>query len=170
MRLYAVTVAALLLVLAMAGPSVASEGESALSVSFGYGTYSVPDYRPNGGVLGLDYERGFSDALSFRVSGGAGLYYGDGQTTYSGQLTVGMTYLFDVIKYVPYANLGVGGIAIAGGDLDSRLSALVELGVGIDVLHSRTFSYGIQLRFETLLQETSFFTAGARATWRWGFF
>lgn len=150
--------------------SFASEGDSALSISLGYGTYSIPDYRPDGGIIGLEYERGFSEALSFRVSGGGGLYHGDDQTTYSGHLVAGMTYLFDVIKYVPYASAGIGGIVIAGGEDGSRLSALVELSVGLDILHSRRLSYGVQLRAETFIQETSSFAAGVRATYRWGFF
>lgn len=152
-----------------ARPAWASDDESALSVSLGYGTYTIPDYRPDGSVLGVEYERGFSDTFSWRVAGGAGGYYGSDLLTYSGHVVFGLTYLFDVIKYVPYANLGVGGIVI-GGDVDTRLSALVELGLGLDVLRSRSFSYGVQIKFESFVQQTSFFTAGMRATWRWGFF
>jgi hypothetical protein len=153
-----------------AAPAAASDGESALSVSLGYGTYSIPDTNPHGGVLGVEYERGFSDALSWRVSAGGGGYALNGQLSYSGHLIAGITYLFDVLKYVPYANLGVGGIVIGGGDVDTQVNGLIELGAGLDVLHSRSFSYGVQLRFESFVSQTSFFTAGVRATWRWGFF
>ena len=159
-----------LCLLSAVAPAHASEGDSALSISLGYGTYAIPDHRPDGGVLGVEYERGISDALSLRLAGAGGLYVGDGQTSYSGQLVAGMTYLFDVIKYVPYASAGVGGIVIAGGEDGSRLSALVELSVGLEVLHSRRFSYGVQLRAETFIQETSSFAAGVRATYHWGFF
>ncbi len=134
-----------------------------------YGRYAIPDHAPNGTVLGIDYERGFSDALSLRLSGGGGTYFGSSQT-YSGHMTVGITYLFDVIKYVPYANVGIGGLVLGGGDVDTQVTGLIELGVGLDVLHSRSFSYGVLVRFESLVQSTSFFTAGARVTWRWGFF
>ena len=170
MRLRVVLVVTVLGLAALSAPCAASEGEHALSFSLGYATYAIPDYNPHGGVFGVDYERGFSDAFSFRLSGGLGGYRGDGLSTYSGHLVAGLTYLFDVVKYVPYANLGIGGIVIAGGEDGTRSSVLVELGVGVDVLRSRSFSYGIGLRFETFLQETSFFTAGLRATWRWGFF
>jgi hypothetical protein len=151
-------------------PALASDGEHALSVSMGYGTYLVPDYSPDGAILGLSYRRGFSDAFCFRVSGGGGLYYGADQLTYSGHMTVGVTYLLDVLKYVPYVEVGAGAIVIAGGDAGRDLSPLVQVGVGLDILRSRTFSYGIKLEFESLLQETSFFHAGVRATWRWGYF
>jgi hypothetical protein len=148
----------------------AGEDDRSLSVSLSYGLYSIPDHSPSGSVLGLDYERGFSEALSFRASTGAGVYFADEGRSYSGHLVVGITYLLDVLKYVPYVNLGVGGILLGGGGVETDLSALLEMGVGLDVLHSRSFSYGVVVRFESYIQETSFFTAGARLTWRWGFF
>jgi hypothetical protein len=157
--------------LALPAPGLAADGERALSATLGYATYSLPEYTPHGAALGLDYERGFSDALSWRISGGAGIYYRDG-LSYSGQLTAGLTYLFDVLKYVPYVNAGIGGIVIVdpGAEPAVDFSPLAEIGVGLDVLRDRTSSFGVYLRFETLLQETSFFTAGVRSTWRWGFF
>jgi hypothetical protein len=166
-------VAALALGMALAaGVARADEGDHALSVSLSYGRYSIPDpeLSANGGVLGVDYERGVSEALWLRVSAGGGLYRGDGQTTYSGQATVGATYALDVIKYVPYFNAGLGAIVIGGGDLDTDVAALLEIGAGVDVLHSRSLSYGVVVRFESFLEKTSFFTAGVRATYRWGFF
>jgi hypothetical protein len=157
--------------LALPAPGLAADGERALSATLGYATYTLPEYTPHGAALGLDYERGFSDALSWRISGGGGIYYRDG-LTYSGQLTAGFTYLFDVLKYVPYVNVGIGGIVIVdpGADPAVDFSPLAEIGVGLDVLRDRTSSFGVYVRFETLLQETSFFTAGVRSTWRWGFF
>ena len=158
---------------ALPAPVQAADGERALSLGLGYATYTQPGYNPHGAVLGMDFERGFSDALSWRVSGGAGAYYRNG-LSFSGHLTIGLTYLFDVLKYVPYANVGVGGIVIGGdaggGESDIDVSPLAEIGVGLDILRSRTASYGVYIRFETLLQETSFLTAGVRSTWRWGFF
>jgi hypothetical protein len=157
--------------LALPAPGLAADGERALSATLGYATYTLPEYNPHGAAFGLDYERGFSDALSWRISGSGGIYYRDG-LTYSGQLTAGITYLFDVLKYVPYVNAGIGGIVIAdiGGDPAVDVSPLAEVGVGLDILRDRTSSFGVYVRFETLLQETSFFTAGVRSTWRSGFF
>lgn len=160
----------LALFLSQAGPARAGEDDRALSVSLSYGTFSIPDHTPKGSVLGLDYERGFSEVLAFRASTGGGVYFEDGSRSYSGHLVLGITYLMDVLKYVPYVNAGVGCILLGGGDVDLDLSALLEFGVGLDVLHSRTFSYGAVVRFESYIQETAFFTAGVRATWRWGFF
>lgn len=176
MRLSILPLAAVMLLAAAASsPARASEGDKALSVYLGYGTYAVAsdeaeDPSAHGAVVGVDFERGVSDSLSLRISGGGGGYYGDDDASYSGQLTVGITYLLDVVKYVPYVNLGLGGIVIGGGEMDTEIAALLELGGGLDILHSRTFSYGVQIRFESFLEQTAFFTAGVRATWRWGFF
>lgn len=160
-------------------PAQAAEGETSLSLFLGYGTYALSDYAPHGSVVGVDYERGFSDSLSWRLSGGLGTYRGGGAFSYSGHMVAGLTYLFDVLKYVPYANVGVGAIAIRSPDpallpdtvdAATEVSALLELGVGVDVLHSRSFSYGVQMRFESFIEQTAFFTLGVRASWRWGFF
>lgn len=155
---------------AVAGAARAEEGDRALSVYAGYGTFTATeDLRPEGLVLGTDYERGLSSSLAWRLSAGGGVYYDVG-AAYTGQATIGITYLFDVLKYVPYANLGVGVMLAAGSEIDTELVPLVELGLGLDFLRSREFSWGIQLRFETFANQNSFATAGLRATWRWGFF
>jgi hypothetical protein len=159
------------LVAAAPGQAAADEGENALSVSLNYATYAVPDHNPPGAMLGFDYERGFTDTVWLRVSGGGSVFYsGEDGASYAGHAVIGLTYAFDVLRYVPYANLGVGAIVIGGGPTETDVSALLELGFGLDILHSRSFSYGVQVRFESFIEETAFFTAGLRATYRWGFF
>jgi hypothetical protein len=159
------------LAIAVAAPAAdASEDDRAFSVSLNYGRYTLDeDISPDGGVVGFDYEHGISDPISLRASAGGGLYYQDGPA-YSGHAVVGVTYLFDVLKYVPYANIGAGGIVLGGDGFDTQLEPLIEIGFGVDFLRSREFSWGVLARYETYFNETSFFTAGARLTWRWGFF
>ncbi len=103
------------LLCARAHPAAAGEDDRSLSVSASYATYSIPDHAPSGAALGLEYEHGFSDAMSFRVNGGGGVYFAnlakDEKTSYSTHATVGLTYIFDVVRYVPYASVGVGGIS-----------------------------------------------------------
>lgn len=175
-RLSAASLAALAaaLLCARARPAAAGEDDRSLSVSASYATYSIPDHAPSGAALGLEYEHGFSDSMSFRVDAGGGVYFAnlaeDSSTSYSTHATVGLTYIFDVVRYVPYATVGVGAIRIFGGGQDPTLNGLVEFGIGLDVLESRSFSWGVQARLESFVQETSFFTAGVRATYRWGFF
>jgi hypothetical protein len=171
MKYAALSLGVLLACLGLApAPAAAADGENSLSVYLGYGTYQLGELQPHGSVLELAYERGFSDALSWHVIGGGGLYRGGGALAYSGQLSAGFTYVLDVLRYVPYVTAGVGGVVTGGGDQGTTLSPLIALGAGLDILHSRRFSYGIELRVESLLARTSFFTAGVRATWRWGYF
>jgi hypothetical protein len=154
---------------AVAPAALASEDDRAFSLFAGYGRFTVPDRVADGGVLGVDYERGLTDAVSLRASAGGGLYASDG-LAYSGQAVLGITYLFDVLRYVPYANLGVGAIVMSGDTIDTTVEPLVELGLGLDILQSRETSWGVQVRYETLTNEPSYLTAGLRLTWRWGFF
>lgn len=172
MRHSALVALAAMVLLCAASPARAAEDEEALSVSLSYATFDTgvdEAPAPDGAVLGVDYERGLSDAISFRVSGGGGLYC-DACLAWSGHATLGFTYLFDVIRYVPYANVGVGGIAVGGDELDTRVRPLIEVGGGLDILQTRAWSWGVLARFEYFPGETAFFTAGARITWRWGFF
>lgn len=151
--------------------AAADEGETALSGSLSFATFAVPDHDAVGGALGIDYERGLTRSLWLRASAGGGLYSEDDSLAGSVHGTVGVTYAFDVLKYVPYANLGIGGIYVGGGSLEeSHLEPLVEIGGGLDILVSRNVSWGLVARFESFLDRTAFFTAGARLTYRWGFF
>ncbi|MBT8495821.1 MAG: DUF481 domain-containing protein [Deltaproteobacteria bacterium] len=156
--------------LAHAGP-----GEQAISLTPGYATFSDgegdEEIRAHGGALGLDYEYRISQAVSFRGSGSGAYYRAEGETAYSAQGVVGLTYALDIIKYVPYLTGGIGGLYIGGGDnIDGGLNPIVEVGGGLDILHSREWSYGVTVRYETLLQNTDYLFAGIRLTRRWGFF
>ncbi len=122
-----------------------------------------------GGTLQLEYEHGVTDSLWIRGAIGGGAY-GTGGLGYSGSGVLGVTYAIDVLKYVPYINVGVGAIHLRGGSLDTDTKAFIELGIGLDILRSRSFSYGFVARFDSFASEIAFFTVGARATWRWGYF
>ena len=48
---------------------------------------------------------------------------------------------------------------------------LLELGGGLEVLQSRSLSYGVQPRFASFIADHESSSAlGVRASWRWGFF
>ncbi len=159
---------------ALVGPSAlahADPGTQAVSVSLGYATFSIPireprpdgprAHSPDGTSLALDYELGLTEVVFLRASGGGGVYFGE-QLNYSGQATIGLTYHLDVLRWVPYVSVGAGGIVIGGGEISTDLHPLVELGGGVDVSLSEGFSLGLLGRVETLLNETSYFSAGAR--------
>lgn len=158
--------AAALATAAAIGPAAhADPGEQAIALSLGYGTFSIPEHSPNGTTLGIDYERAIWDVLWLRASAAGGVYFDDGRS-YSGHATAGATYHLDILRFVPYASAGAGAILIGGGGIETDLYPLIELGGGLDFQHTARLSYGVQVRFETLLERTSLVTAGFRMSWK----
>jgi hypothetical protein len=172
--------APLLLVLLLPARVLAAEGEHALSATPSFARFSFSMERPGqpapetisglGGALHVDYEYGLTDTLWLRATLGAGLHRVEDGRARSGLATAGLTYAFDVLRYVPYLNLGAGVLVVDGDGFDRRIEPLVELGVGLDVLHSRSFSYGVALRFDAFASSATYFSAGLRASYRWGWF
>lgn len=155
-------------------PALAGEGEEMASVGAAYGYVEVlqdgEGVKAHGGVLTLEYQRGFEDTLWWRVAAAGGLYDGPAGLAWSGQATVGLTYAFDVLRWVPYLNAGVGALAVGGGGFETELVPLVELGGGLDVLQSRTWSWGVAGSVNYFTNEILRGTIGLRVTYRWGFF
>ncbi len=154
----------------------AGEGESALSPSLGWAGYATTDKdgKAVSSTIGLGagatYERGISEALSWRVS-----IFGAGFTADKGRSVAawgaaGIVYRFDVLKYVPYVEVSVGGIWIDGATLHNGTDPLLELGGGLDILSSRDRSWGVEARLGSFAGDTTILTIGARTTWRWGYF
>jgi hypothetical protein len=158
----------------------AGDGDHALSLALGYGTASVVQTTDantqerrtmHGGALILDYDKGFGDAWGFRIAASAGL--GDGPGTgvaWNGSATFGLRYALDVLRYVPYVHGGIGVMMLGGGGLERTARPIVELGGGLEVLESTTWSWGIAVRVETLGTDTVFFTVTPRISYRWGYF
>jgi hypothetical protein len=159
------------------GIAVAADGESALSAAIGVGTFILPGERDDesiapgaGGVLHAIYERSFSEALSWRLELGGGLY-GGGGLSYSAAAAGGLVYRFDVLRYVPYALVEVGASLVGGGPVPAPvLDPVVQIGGGLDVLLGRERSWGIEARVASFAGDTTTVSISARTTWRWGFF
>lgn len=166
-----------LCLLAAPGVAAASDGESALSGSLAGGTFVLPGEEEDesiaptaGGVGGVSYERGFSEALSWRVELSGGLY-GGGGLSWSGQVAGGLVYRFDVLKYVPYALIELGGSIVGGGPVpEPVLDPVVLIGGGLDFLLGRSRSWGLEARVASFAGDTTTISLGARYTIRWGYF
>ena len=153
--------------------ALAAKGESSLSFSAAYNEFSLnqdpePNVHAHGALFLGEYERGINDTLWFHAAAGGGIY---DQSIYSANGTIGLTFALDVLKYIPYLNLGIGTAYLTGGPVDAGFQNYIELGLGLEVLYSRTFSYGAMLRYDSFASDlASYLSIGARVTWRWGFF
>jgi hypothetical protein len=163
-----------------------ADNDRALSIDLGWATFSAPgptsgNQQPTsvsptlGGALGIEYEHSVSTDFSLRgeLLGGA---YAGGATkkqstgSYLGLADVGFTFRFDVLKYVPYAFAGVGGMVVDGGPIGNGGELALVIGGGLDVLTSREHSWGIEGRLAAFGGDVTVFTLGLRGTMRWGFF
>ena len=162
-----------------------AEGDRAASVEASWATFSTvgkkmgtkeppalsPDYGLS--VAGM-YEHALSTDLSLRGEL-AGAYFSGGQqkgetdTSYALLGDVGGVFRFDVLKYVPYAFAGVGGVLSTGGPIDQGSEFVVVVGGGLDVLASRERSWGIEGRLASFGGNITIFTFGLRGSVRWGY-
>jgi len=87
--------------------------------------------------------------------------------------SVGAAYVFDVLRWVPYAGVLAGGYALYGGTIggNPRVLAGASLVVGCDYRLDRTWSIGVSL-YQDMLSEPGTYpslTQGfAHADFRWG--
>jgi hypothetical protein len=171
---------------AVLGRVAHAEGESALSVSVGWASFSVPgkamgNQAPTalspdvGGALAVSYEHAISTELSLRGELAAGVFHGgaqamQGQTSYAAVGDAGIAFRFDVLKVVPYAFAGLGGVAAGGGPIDRGAAFAVVVGGGVDWLESRHRSLGLEARVASFGGDITVATFGVRGTLRWGAF
>ena|GEM_PF-4574524 len=164
------------IVMASLGTAHADSDIRALSVSVGYAGFDAAGGAAHGGVIGLSHDRRLSDKvpLAWRVAITGGVHSAD-ELMFTGTAVVGFSWLLsDTLKYVPYVLLDAGATVVAGKNIDTDVVPRVEFGLGMDLLKSRTFSYGIQVRAELespfAVSQTGMLIFSGRATWRWGFF
>lgn len=163
-----------------------AEGDRALSVSLGYATFSVPGKMTNGqvppaitpdagGSLSVIYEHAIGSDISLRGELAGALFTGgntpkQSDPSYAALGDVGVVFRFDVLKYVPYAFAGLGGIASGGGPIDRGAELALAIGGGLDVLQSRSRSWGIEGRVASFGGDVTIVTVGLRGSVRWGYF
>ncbi|MGA2448759.1 MAG: hypothetical protein ABTD50_08805 [Polyangiaceae bacterium] len=87
--------------------------------------------------------------------------------------SIGAAYVFDVLRWVPYAGLLMGGYALYGGTLGGSPRVLpgVALVVGLDYRLDRAWSLGFSLHQDTLSEPGTYpsLTQGfAHADFHWG--
>ncbi len=155
--------------------------EEALSLSAGWATYSTlgeppmpmktpPTLTPDFGLhLSIGYERSVSREVSLRAELTGGLFAAE-DWAYAAVGDAAAVYRVDVVKYVPYGFAGVGAVATSGAPIDDGVDWVVVIGGGLDVLASRSRSWGVEGRLASFAGDTTVFTLGLRSTARWGYF
>jgi hypothetical protein len=163
---------------AAVAPRGARADESALSGTVGWAAFSFPDAEDPevditsyaGGALALEYERAFGESVSGRIELAGAVFHHEDGTALLGLGDVGVTYRFDVLKWVPYLFGGVGAVITDGGPLRGSIDPVIVLGGGLDILQSRSRSYGGEVRLASFAGDVTTFTLGFRYTIRWGYF
>jgi hypothetical protein len=144
------------------------------------GNKSTPDL---GATLGGHYTYGLSDAFNLLAEGTFSLLALDQKAddpknshTYPSWLAnadVGVAYVFDVLQWVPYVGVLVGGYALSGGTISgTKVLPGAAATLGLDYRFSPSLSVGAMLE-EHLLSETSTYPSFTQAltrieyTWGW---
>ncbi|MSP17256.1 MAG: hypothetical protein EXR73_11735 [Myxococcales bacterium] len=164
-----------LALLALLAPAAhAADRERVLTLSADYARLELPaaagELALTGGALGLTFQRGWGDTLLFRAAVAGGLHAAPDGLARAGSAVIGITYVIDILRYVPTIDLGVGVLVASGPGLDTAAHPILELGLGFDVLESRSLSWGVAVHYDAFASPARSFTIGPRLSWRWGYF
>jgi hypothetical protein len=167
--------------LAWARPALAVERQQHLGASLGGTVMSTNGGgSPFGWNAGLHYTYGLWDAVNFVVEADAsGFPLGTApknpapEPGFVATGGVGLMYVFDVMRWVPYAGGIAGAGYLAGGWLTSPLvTPDVQLAVGLDYQVSRSFTVGGAYRQHFFLSQMNtypeFTSLGLRVEYVWG--
>ena len=143
------------------------------------GNKSTPDV---GGGVGAHWKYGLSDDLDLMAEGAWSLV-APGQTggprtpgTYPAWVAnadVGVGYVLDVLRWVPYVGVLAGGYALAGGTVDgAKVLPGGAVALGLDYRFDRHLAGGVAVREHVLFTQIStypsFMQAFARVEYTWG--
>ena len=153
--LTALGLVALAVLLAPRSARAVGDEEWQLSARLGIGDLHIDGRSPIGFGGALELEYGVNDAWAARVMVAetahsvdenkmAGLPGGWARVT---SLLGGLTYTFDVLRMVPYVQLGVGFVRFEGAVKTTRSELAGELGVGTDYWLTRRWAIGGVLQY-----------------------
>ena len=170
--------AAAIVALLSAAPAEAFERQWHAGAAFGYALLTDPGTYPGfGGRLHLAY--GLTDSFNALVEVDLASHPGGKTLVFGG--SAGATYVVDILQWVPYVGLTVGGYDLVanrrcGGPgeplcHDGRFAVAVPF--GLDYAVTRDFAVGVAGKYALLIPAAefpgSYFTAYARAEFIWGY-
>jgi hypothetical protein len=132
--------------------AAAGEHEWQVGLRAGAGTVSIDDRKPWGYAGGLDVDYGLTDSWGLRatlqasahaVSKDSDMDMRPEGTVRTNAALVGIVYTFDVLRLVPYADLQVGLIQLAGAVTAPQSLLAMQLGVGADYFATRHVTAGL---------------------------
>ncbi len=168
--------------LALAAPARAVEREQNVGVDLG-GAMLVPQGNRTpeiGGGAGVHWTYGMTDAFNLMAEGASSLLAlgtpaaGNPKTLpgWVANANVGVAYVLDVLQWVPYIGLLVGGYAFAGGNIDgAKLLPGGAIALGLDYRIRPHFTVGVAVRQHFVTEVNtypSFTQAFARLEFNWG--
>jgi len=173
------------LLLGAEGSAAAFERQHHLGVDGGLSMLDVADKSSLdvGAGIGVHYAYGLSDAFNLVVEGTSSLvalkeHLDDPTTPHTrpttvSSLGVGVVYVFDVLRWVPYAGVLGSSYLLGGGTLDKATLILgAQLAVGLDYQITRSVAVGVAGRQHLLLTDLSTYptytTIFARVEYVWG--
>ncbi len=168
------------LVLATSGAG-AVEHEHQLGVNVGGSILTIADKSsPDVGAgFGIHYGYGITDQINLLVEAqyslvALGVFANDPPTHPSAVWNVdaGLTYILDVMRWVPYFGGLAGGYLLSGGTVGNVLLPGAEIVVGLDYLVTPRWAVGFEASEHFLFTDInlyqSFSTLFARTEFRWG--
>ncbi len=148
----------------------ALEQQHELGVGLGGAALSVQSDVTLGPSFGAHYVYGLTDSLNLLAETGASFgVRGRSGVSALGHAGVGLGYVLDVLRWVPYFGLLGTGYLVT---VDSQWVAGAAVALGLDYKVSRTFTVGFAARQHLLLTQMSTYptytTAHLRAEVVWG--
>lgn len=173
--------AALAALVAVAATSVswsasAVERENQIGLELGVPMLVVhgnPSTVASGTSLGLHYTYGLSDAFNFVADADSGvLFLGVPTPATLTHADVGLAYVLDVLRWVPWGSAEVGGYGLTGKSIGGTFLPGAALAVGLDYRFDRSWAAGVVIREHLFVTNINLFpslTEGfVRVGYTWG--
>jgi hypothetical protein len=113
-----------------------------------------------GAGLGVHYTYGLSDAINLVADAGwAAMPIGASSLTTLSNVNLGLAYVLDVLRWVPWGAAELGGYALTGDPVGgTQVLPGVALAVGLDYRFDRSWATGVVLRQHMLFTDAPGFS------------
>jgi hypothetical protein len=152
-------------VLATPGVAHAAEDEWQLTGGPAYAVMDLGGQTAHGGGVAADIAYGLTDSFALHATAALSIHSLASQPkakppVVGGTLAavaglVGLRYAFDVLKTVPYADVGIGVLTTQGPASASQVDLTYEAALGFDRLLNRTWAWGAKIAYHGYVRDYS---------------